>query len=160
MIEVRVDDSVLQAKVKRLPEDTRARLRAVIVKDNPQLAGLVRGKLSGSVLHTISGALLGSIRNEMVENATSIYGRVSSVGVIYARIHEYGGTTKAHIIRAVNAQSLHFMMGGKDIFVREVHHPGSKIPSRSYMRSSLAELRMQIVDDLTRAVVGTWDSRQ
>lgn len=152
MIEVRVDDSVLQAKVKRLPEDTRARLRAVIAKDNPQLAGMVRQKLSGDVLRAVSGALLGSIRNEMVENATSIYGRVSSVGVIYARIHEYGGTTRAHIIRAVNAKSLHFMMGGKDIFVREVHHPGSRIPERSYLRSSLFEMRDQIVSDL-RSVI-------
>jgi hypothetical protein len=31
-----------------------------------------------------------------------------------------------HIIEARNAKSLHFKMNGKDVFVKSVHHPGTR----------------------------------
>src|SRR4051812_3838238 len=148
MISVKVDDHIAMARLGGLPEAMRRALRQVIIKDGPELPGRVRAKLSGSVLSVRSGKLLASIRHEMVENATQIYGRVYSMGVPYAGIHEHGGQTRAHIIRAVNAKALRFQMGGETVFAKEVHHPGSKIPARPYLSSSLAEMRDRIVSDL------------
>lgn len=144
-------------RLKAIPEQARKRLRVVIVRDAKELAALVRTKLSGSVLHIRSGRLINSVRSEMVENATSIYGRVYSQGVPYARIHEYGGQTKPHVILPVKASMLHFWVGGKEVFTRRVNHPGSKIPMRSYMRSSLAELKAKLQADIFRAGTPEWN---
>lgn len=51
----------------------------------------------------------------------------------YAAIHNFGGETKPHIIRAKNAKAIPLKIGGATIFRKEVHHPGSKIPARPYM---------------------------
>ncbi len=74
----------------------------------------------------------------------------------YAAIYEYGGQTAPHEIRPVNARALHFMAGGGDVFAMVVHHPGSKIPQRSYMRSSLAELRDKLLMNMERAGRPQW----
>lgn len=143
--------------LKALPEETRQRLRVVIVRDTRELAALVRGKLSGGVLKVRSGKLLNSIRSELVENANAIYGRVYSTGVPYAAIHEYGGQTKPHDIYPRNVKALHWMAsGGGDVFAAVVHHPGSKIPKRSYMRSSLAELRAKLEANIMAAGQPRW----
>lgn len=144
-------------RLKAIPENVRAKLRAVIVRDGKELASLVRGKLSGSVLKVRSGKLLNSIRTEMVENANTIYGRVYSKGVPYAAIHEYGGQTKPHDIYPKNVKALHFMVGGASVFAGMVHHPGSKIPERSYLRSSLAEMKSALIADITKAGSPEWD---
>ena len=49
--------------------------------------------------------------------------------VIYAAIHQFGGQTRAHVIRPKNRKALHF--GG--IFAKQVNHPGSKIPARPFL---------------------------
>jgi len=144
-------------KLAALPEQIRSRLRVAIIHDGKDLVARVRAKLSGAVLHIRSGALINSIRSEMVENSTSIYGRVYSSGVPYARIHEFGGQTKPHMIRPVKAKALHFMMGGEDVFAQSVMHPGSKIPARSYLRSSLTEMKAQIEADMVRAAKPVWN---
>jgi hypothetical protein len=43
------------------------------------------------------------------------------------------------------------MMGGKDVFATIVHHPGSTMPERSFMRSSLAEMKDDIVSGIKEA---------
>lgn len=143
-------------RIAKLPEELRGQLRAAIVRDGKELAARVRGKLSGPVLKVRSGRLLASIFSEMVENRNAIYGRVGSRGVPYAAIHEYGGQTKPHDIYPKNVRALHFMVGGASVFAAHVHHPGSKIPQRSYLRSSLADMRAQIVADITKAGRPHW----
>lgn len=144
-------------RLNAIPEDVRQRLRAAIVRDGQELLSRVRGKLSGGVLNARSGKLLNSIKGEMHENGTAIYGRTYSSGVPYAAIHEYGGQTKPHDIYPRTAQALHFFgAGGSEVFARVVHHPGSKIPARSYLRSSLAEMREQMIHDFTEAAKPKW----
>lgn len=145
-------------KLKGIPEQVRAALRAVIVRDGKALADLVRQKLSGSVLHVRTGQLLDSINNEMHETTTEIYGTVYSSGVAYAGIQEYGGQTRPHEIRPINARALHFFMGDAEVFAKSVQHPGSNIPARSYLVSSLNDLRDTIVADLTAAGRPNWQA--
>lgn len=143
-------------KLGRLPEEVRKQLRPVLVRDGKELAARVRGKLSGPVLKIGSGRLLNSIRSEMIENANALYVRVYSSGVPYAAIHEYGGRTRPHMIFPKNARALHFMVANGEVFAGKVNHPGSRIPERSYLRSSLAEMRDRLIRDITEAGRPRW----
>lgn len=100
---------------------------------------LTKANLSGKVLNVRTGALRSSIGHEVVESNGRYTVRVFSSNVPYAAIHEYGGQTKPHDIFPSKAQALHFFMGSKEVFAKSVHHPGSKIPERSYIRSALIE---------------------
>jgi len=83
----------------------------------------------------------------------SVLARVFSAGdVKYARIQEYGGRTAAHDIVPVKAKVLAFTAGGGTVFATIVHHPGSTIPARSYLRSSLADMAGVITGELRAAV--------
>ncbi|MCB6182322.1 phage virion morphogenesis protein [Leeia sp. TBRC 13508] len=48
---------------------------------------------------------------------------------VYAAIHQFGGKTKPHVIRAKNKKALAF--GGR--VVKQVNHPGSNIPARPFL---------------------------
>jgi phage gpG-like protein len=73
--------------------------------------------------------------------------------VPYAAIQEFGGKTAAHQIIAANAKALAFRAGGDQIFRRRVDHPGSAIPARSYLGSSLADMRDEIGSGFKQAVL-------
>lgn len=69
----------------------------------------------------------------------------------YAAIHQFGGKTKAHTIKAVNKKALAF--GGK--FARQVNHPGSDIPARPYLPITAdgelqPEARSEVLDTVLR----------
>jgi hypothetical protein len=55
----------------------------------------------------------------------------------YARIHEFGGTTKPHVIEPRNAKALRFIIGGRVVFARRVHHPGSRITEKRFTRNAI-----------------------
>jgi len=79
-----------------------------------------------------SGKILqrsGGLASSMVERYT---GTTAVVGTnkIYAAIHQFGGKTKAHVIKPKHKRALSF--GG--IVVRQVNHPGSNIPARPFLR--------------------------
>lgn len=57
-------------------------------------------------------------------------GAAGSAGA-YAAIHQFGGRTKAHVIRARNKKALFWPGAGHP--VRQVNHPGSVIPARPYL---------------------------
>jgi hypothetical protein len=73
-------------------------------------------------------------------------GRTQSV--IYAKIQDEGGTTKAHIIKPRNGKVLAFTVGSETVFARVVHHPGSKIPASRWF-SGIIEARAK---DLAEAM--------
>lgn len=148
-ITVQVDTTQAIAKLGAVTENVRAALRQVIMQDGPELASRVRSKLSGQVLQVRTGALLASIQNEMVENSTSIYGRVYSSGVRYAAIHEFGG-----IIRHPGSSKFQSWIGpdGKHVATHYTRPHDIPMPERSYLRSSLAEMRDRIIADMTAAV--------
>lgn len=109
---------------------------------------VVEEKLSGQVLNRRTGLLAASITAGSTQTATEfevtsgqIIGRVGTK-VIYAAIHEYGGT-----IVPVNAKALHFKIGDRDIFAQRVN-----MPERSFLRSSLQENRDRYVEALKQTV--------
>jgi len=124
--------------------DLAERLRAHVADD----------KLSGQVLQARSGALRASIAAQVDDNDGQVVARVFSAGDIkYAAIQEYGGHTAAHDIVPSKAKALAFLVHGNPVFAKIVHHPGSQIPARSYLRSALADMGDQIIAEFRDAAL-------
>ena len=117
------------------------------------LEARIQQKLSGEVLQTRSGALAASILSSIENDGSDISVSISSAGVPYAAIQEFGGKTTAHDIVAVKGKVLEISAGGGEAFARSVRHPGSTIPARSYLGSSLMDMRDDIESGLKQAVL-------
>jgi hypothetical protein len=152
MSDAGADDTPLQVRLAAIETSLADALNAKAAALGAGLKARIEAKLSGDVLANKSGALLASLALEPATEAGTILMRVASRGVPYARIQEFGGRTQAHDIVAVKAKALAFVAGGKAHYAKSAHHPGSVIPERSFMRSSLDEMRCEIVGGLRDAV--------
>ena len=140
------------------PSKGEALLKATMLSLAARLQSKIKNeKLQGQVLKYKSGKLSRSIKYNVQGSGRSITATVFSTGVPYAAIHEYGGRTKPHLIFPKKSWAdggvLAFKMNGKMVFSRYVMHPGSKIPMRSYLRSSLKEMEPEIRSNLLAAIV-------
>jgi len=151
-----VGDKELSAKFESMPAAVHAALLQKVSGLVLKLEAYVKTrKLSGQVLNRKKGALIRSIGSKVEQATQAVWGIVfQSSDVPYGGIHEYGGTTSAHIIIPKKASVLAFIgkMGTK-AFATKVNHPGSKMPERSYMRSSLREMSAEISMGLKETVV-------
>ncbi len=149
----------LDARLGAFPAELLADLNAKAATLAGALADKVKDdKLSGQVLNALSGDLRASIVSEASVDGDDVVGSVSSAGdVKYAAIQEYGGKTAAHEILPSKAEALAFIVGGALRFARRVEHPGSVIPERSYLRSSLEEMTDEIVEVLGGSPGDVWE---
>lgn len=144
-----VGDQELRARFDSMPQRVHDRLLGAITSLALKLQNhVVQDKLSGQVLKRRTGKLAGSIHNSVQDAGTSITGRVYSSGINYAAIHEFGGHIPER--RPVNAKALHWVSGGKDVFA--MYARAFDMPERSYLRSSLADMREEIIAGMTNAV--------
>jgi phage gpG-like protein len=112
-----------------------------------------KGKLSDDVLHVRTGRLRRSVHYVMT-GSEAVPTAIVGTNVEYARIHEFGGQTAAHVIEAVNARVLAWESGGQMRFAARVNHPGSRMPERSFLRSALADEAAGIRERIDEAVRG------
>lgn len=151
MLHIQIRDAEVKLWLANMPASIRQRLEDAIYGLTERLrTHVVRDKLVGQVLNRRTGRLGQSIQSR-IENARShITGYVYSSGdVKYAAIHEYGGRTPPHVILPKNKKALHF----NGIFATRVNHPGSQMPERSFLRSSLADMKNEIMQRMERAVI-------
>jgi len=146
------DDAVV-VRFERLP----GALRAAVVREMRRQwfrvqAAVVTGKLSGDPLHRRTGVLASSINvggsdtaTEFVDEPTEIIGRIGTK-VRYGFIHENGGTfTIPSHDRRVESRL------GKP-YVATVREHKATYPKRSFLRSTLKELRPSILAAIRGAV--------
>lgn len=118
-----------------------------------RLQAKVQGeKLQGQVLTQRTGKLAASVRALPVDQGPGqIRGTVQAGGgpAFYGRIQEKGGTTD-YDIAPVNKKALRFMLNGKEVFRKLVHHPPLK--ARPFMAPSLDEMTPEIVGGLRDAL--------
>jgi phage gpG-like protein len=147
-------DKEVVARLDALTDRVTANLARAIGALLVAMTSDIRNKLNGPVLNRRTGALQNSIRQDLKVSAQDVTGTIGAgKGIPYAAIHEFGGTTKPHDIRPKGKTALAFTDGyGGTIFARVVHHPGSKMPERSYMRSTLADWSDRITRTLAKAV--------
>jgi len=158
-----VGEQVVALRLKALPAVVQAVITAKVTALTLKLEARVKQKLSGEVLNVRSGNLRRSIFQKVEAFAHSVIGKVMSAGdVKYARIHELGGVTKPHVIEPRSKQALAFSMfksmGSWGLFegmviAKKVNHPGSRIPKRSFMASSLKEQASDIMRELKLAAI-------
>jgi len=147
------------ARFDAYPAALQAALGAKATELATALADLVKNKLSGAVLNTSSGALRDSIAAGVTADSDGVLASVGSEGdVKYAAIQEYGGKTSAHEILPVKGDVLAFVAGDGQHFARRIEHPGSVIPERSYLRSSLEDMKDEILATLGSAAAEAWES--
>lgn len=151
-----VGDKELIARLQKMPGAVQAALHIKVTQLALKLEKYIKTqKLNGRVLNRISGRLARSISNKVMMSAHEVIARVFSSGdVPYAAIHEFGGKTQPHIIEPKKASVLAFAGGdGGMVFARRVNHPGSVMPERSFMRSSLRDMSTEISLGMKTAVV-------
>ena len=136
-VEIAGADALVE-RLQSMPERVAASLASAMAGLGVDLRGLVQDSMAGSGLKSRSGRLAQSIEVEVDE--TSVSAAIDAGSVPYAAIQEYGGTTRAHVIEAINAAALRFALGGRTIFAKRVMHPGSVIPAHSFLATALAEL--------------------
>ena len=155
-----IGEDALEARLDLLPANIIAAIAAKSAVLAQALADKVKNeKLSGAVLKPVTGALRDSIFAEIGVVDTSVVATIGSAGdVKYAAIHEFGGKTAAHEILPVKSKALAFMLGGTTVFAKRVMHPGSNIPERSYLRSSLAEMMDEIIVELAATPNEMWET--
>ena len=144
--------------------------RAISVLAVDLQAHIVRDKLSGQVLKRVSGDLSRSVSIRYEDGGMTA---VVGANVPYAAKHEYGfsGTesVRAHVrrnreqmksarrnalgneTRPSKAKGAGSGVTAVNAFSRQVNYP-----ARSYMRTGLADMREQISNALTSAVVGAF----
>ena len=113
--------------------------------------------LSNKSLKVRSGSLRSSIRADI--DAARLEGTVGT-NIVYAKIHEYGGTTKPHRIEPRNAKALRFATAmsiktkkaTRYAFVQFVNHPGSRIPARPWLRPAYEGELDAIVGEFQQAL--------
>jgi hypothetical protein len=142
--EVEVDDSRLRARLSSMPEKLRAALIRKTTVLRLQLEAKVKAKTPVK-----TGALRRSEFSDQTATATTVEARVaSSADVKYARYVEQG--TQPHDIVPSSAKALAFVAGGKQVFARRVHHPGTK--GVFMFRDSLIEMRPAITEGYRETV--------
>ena len=147
----------LDATLGQLPEKVVRALAFKATALAQEIVDCARNDKLGGVLNVRSGALAASIDAFVTSSDDEVVATIGSFGdVKYAAIQEYGGKTAAHEIMASQAKALTFLEGGTERFARVVHHPGSQIPARSYLRSSLDEMTQDVVDALGSTPGEVW----
>ena len=128
---------------------------AVVRKMNEFLfllqAKIVGEKLQGQVLEHRTGKLAGSIRVNPVsgQGGSNISGSIEGAGgpAWYGKLHEDGGTFPYH-----RKKQMAERMTNKGAMRKRVLKGSITFPERSFMRSSLNEMRQQIFDGLTQTI--------
>lgn len=94
-----------------------------------------------------TGLLRSSISAEVGKTPKGAFMKMGT-WVPYARIHEEGGQTPAHVILPKNGKFLVFTIGGKKIFTKKVNHPGSVIKARPFLRPAIDDNLPSLKTDL------------
>lgn len=153
-MDIQVDDRVIQARLRVMPD----KLRAALLKKTYDLAETLKSKvqqnLTNKILRIRTGKLVRSIFEQVTNSTNEVAGRVFSSGLAYAAIQEFGGETKAHVIEAQNGKALAFNWKGKEVFFKRVNHPGSKIPAHHYMGQAFSDMKDEIKSGYEQAVKG------
>ncbi|HWE72493.1 MAG TPA: hypothetical protein VG328_04980 [Stellaceae bacterium] len=108
----------------------------------------VLANLAGDAVKDNSGKL----RDALVEASDM---RSASIGVDggavpYAGALEFGASIPEQLIAIKNGKALAFIVGGSQVFAKQVTHPAFVLPPHSFLRSALADLApdaLAMVDD-------------
>jgi hypothetical protein len=147
MITVTLNDASLQGvlgKIKKYSRDVKIDVNKEVLS---------------SALRVTADAKMNIYRNRSIKTSNlwknityrhipSKYGAEVYTRVFYAEYVEEG--TKPHVIKVKNAKALHFKVGGKDVFVKKVNHPGTR--AKPFMQPAADKERPIYIENLKRVL--------
>ncbi|MCL2524611.1 MAG: phage virion morphogenesis protein [Betaproteobacteria bacterium] len=130
---------------------SQGRPRWLPLHASTEAARLKKGK-GRSVLMILqdSGILAASLSTDYGPDFVQIGSNVP-----YAAIHQFGGTTRPHVIRPKDKKALAFGSKGKETVVKQVNHPGSKIPARPFMLFTGPPEAVKLQPEAERTILDT-----
>lgn len=144
----------VMSRLYDIPDKIRARVAFTVQRLALELLAKVKGeKLSGQVLKNRTGTLRRSINQRVDDRGTAIVGSVGT-NLSYARVHEFG----VHKTVTVSEHLRHVTMAwGRElktpvICIVKAHPMRMNLPERSFLRSSLNEMRGEIRLQLVAAM--------
>jgi phage gpG-like protein len=148
---VEFDDTNLRIRLAAMGPRVRAALLRAVTESAIDVQGKVQAKLAGVVLNERTHRLHDSIHYQITDDSDGVTATVGT-DVVYARIHEYGGTVtvREHLMHMTQMFG-HPLETPRDVLVRE--HTAT-YPERSFLRSTLREETPTIRARLTAAVRG------
>lgn len=142
-----VGDKKVYAYLGDIKRKTIERVDRTITSLTLSLSRLSISKASGTVLQSRTGALVAAIAKGTFirKTASRITGVVGLKGAskevaIYGSSQEHGATIKARLVEARNVSKLRFTIGNEFKFAKRVQIPEIKLPKRSFLKSSLAQM--------------------
>lgn len=155
-----VGDKELIARLDSMPDRLRAALRTKVTALALKLEAKVKGKLTNDVLNVKTGNLRRSIHSSVDASGDAVTGKVASSGdVKYAAIHEYGGVIKhpGGTAYFVGKDGLAHFVSNKIAFAygnwKRTQPHSVTMPERSFLRSSLTDMKEEITDGLNQTVM-------
>ncbi len=152
----------MMGRMSALPDRVHAALLRKVTVLALKMEARIKRKLSGEVLNVKTGDLRRSIHHEVENTPNAIYGIVYSTGgrdknPPYAAIHEFGGTIQhpggtPYFVSKRDGRAMFVSKSAAVSRYLPVTRPHLiKIPERSYMRSTLRDMRQEIIDGLRQA---------
>lgn len=150
------------ARMQTFPERMKDAIRATMDLENELTVGHIQQhRLSQRGPDTL-GVVTGRLRRSLRPSKARVIGNaiVSAIGtnVKYAGIHEFGGRTAPHVIRARAGGALRFRVGNAILLRKKVNHPGSQIPARAPIRKGIADRSQAYGNALSAAILSTWNT--
>lgn len=149
--------------IRKMKEDIEAYQKGLEEKVFEALSLLERSILDNirvkSGLKVRTGNLLNSVsatKKVTRDSKGNVVGEIGSQGVPYAAAHEFGAKTAPHVIKPRVKEALKFKGRGGDQFAKVVHHPGSNIPARPFLRPAITENEEKIVKNFGLFIQATF----
>lgn len=147
-------ESKVRLRLESIPRNMRKVLRGGINASVIYVASLIKREyLSGSPVHVRIGNLRRSIFSRMEDDLTGVVGVGKEAP--YGPAVNYG--SKPHVIAAVRAKSLRFVIGGAVLFRKSVMHPGTQptMFMQNALKASVPKVREIIEGRIARFVKGS-----
>lgn len=142
------------SKLNGMPDRVHAKLLVAVSRLTYELEALTKSKLGGAVLQRRTGNLSHSIHSTITDTGTAVLGKVSS-NAKYAAAHEYGINREVMVREHLRMQTHAFgrIINPIEVAVRS-HSMRMNLPEKSFLRSSLEDMRTEITQALEAAVNG------
>jgi hypothetical protein len=143
----------LKERLRTAPASIIAVIKAAVdALDFQLVTKIVTEKLSGNPLHRRTGVLAGSVHAvPATATGTTVSGAVTGAAepAQYGQAHEFGHDAE-YPITAVNARVLHFVVGGRDAYARQITHPS--IPALGWFSGTFQEFFPTMKPELQAAL--------
>ena len=134
-----------------MPDNVRAEMKEAAKKLKDEAVNYARTLASGPLVNVRSGRYLKSLKGSVSSGQKTVTGKIYSRDPV-AHLIESGATRKAREILPNTKQALSFMLGGRRVFARAVHHPGSKMPAKHLLQQTIDDMQPDIFKELEAAL--------